>query len=161
MSTQQENFRPGQPGAGQNRYLIVQAVFRILLGAFLCFAGIGHLTLARTEFLAQVPDWLPLDGDFVVLASGLVEIALGLALIFWAKRRELVGLAVAIFFIVIFPGNISQYLNRVDAFGLNTDQARFTRLFFQPVLVIWALWSTGAWRVFFPKKARAQASGGE
>jgi uncharacterized membrane protein len=157
MHAQQESSQPGQPtgqpATGRNRYRIVQAILRVLLGAFLCFAGISHLTVARTEFLAQVPDWLPVDGDFVVLASGLVEIALGLALIFWAKRRELVGLAVALFFILIFPGNISQYVNGIGAFGLNTDQARFTRLFFQPVLVLWALWSTGAWRVFFPKKA--------
>lgn len=131
-----------------------QAILRILLGAFLCLAGISHLTVARTEFLAQVPGWLPLDDDFVVVASGIVEIALGLALIFWVKRRVLVGLAVAVFFILIFPGNISQYVNRIDAFGLNTDQARFIRLFFQPVLVLWALWSTDAWRVFLPRKTQ-------
>ena len=154
MDTQQESSQPGQSAAGLNFYRIVQAFFRILLGAFLCFAGIGHLTVARTEFLAQVPTWLPLDGNFVVVASGVVEIALGLALIFWVKRRMFVGLAAALFFILIFPGNISQYVNRIDAFGLNTDQARFTRLFFQPVLVLWAVWSTDAWRVFFPKKAK-------
>jgi uncharacterized membrane protein len=155
MDTQQASSQPGQPAAGQNRHRMVQAVFRILLGAFLCFAGIGHLTVARTEFLAQVPPWLRLDGNFVVVSSGIVEIALGLALIFWVKRRVLAGLAAAVFFILIFPGNISQYVNRIDAFGLNTDQARLIRLFFQPVLVLWALWSTDAWRVFFPKKAQS------
>ena len=154
MDTQQVNSQPTQREAGQNRLRTVQAVFRILLGAFLCFAGIGHLTVARTEFLAQVPPWLPLDADLVVVLSGFVEIALGLALIFWVKRRVLAGLAAAVFFILIFPGNISQYVNRIDAFGLNTDQARFIRLLFQPVLVLWALWSTHAWRVFFPKKAK-------
>ncbi len=153
----EERSQPGQSAAPGHGYQIVQAIFRILLGAFLCFAGISHLTVARTEFLAQVPDWLPLDANFVVISSGIVEVALGLALIFWVKRRVLVGLAVALFFILIFPGNISQYVNRIDAFGLNTDQARFNRLFFQPLLVLWALWSTGAWRVFFPKKAQLQA----
>ena len=155
MRMQRESSPPDTPNAGQDRYGIVKAVLRILLGAFLCFAGIGHLTVARTEFLAQVPAWLPLNGDLVVVLSGLVEIALGLALIFWGRRRMLVGLAAAVFFILIFPGNISQYVNRIDAFGLNTDQARFTRLFFQPVLVLWALWSTDAWRVFFPKKTKS------
>ena len=154
MNTQQESSQPEQRAAGQNIYRIVQAGLRILLGAFLFFAGISHLTVARTEFLAQVPDWLPLDGNLVVVLSGIVEIALGLALIFWVKQRVLVGLAAAVFFLLIFPGNISQYVNRIDAFGLNTDQARFNRLFFQPVLVLWALWSTGAWRVFFPKKVK-------
>lgn len=124
---------------------IVRTIFRILLGAFLIFAGVNHLTVARVEFLAQVPAWLPLDGDLVVVLSGIAEIALGLGLVFLGRQRALVGLAAAAFFVLIFPGNISQYVNRIDAFGLNTDQARFIRLFFQPLLVVWALWATGAW----------------
>ena len=91
----------------------------------------------------------------MVVLSGIAEIVLGLALIFLVKQRVPVGLAAAVFFVPIFPGNISQYVNRIDAFGLNTDQARFNRLFFQPVPVLWALWSTGAWRVFFKKKAKS------
>lgn len=118
----------------------------VVLGAGLIFAGTSHLTFARAEFQAQVPPWFPLDVDFVVVASGVVEIALGLALIALRARRVAVGLVVAAFFIVIFPGNISQFVTRTDGFGLNTDQARLVRLFFQPVLVIWALWATGAWR---------------
>jgi uncharacterized membrane protein len=90
---------------------------------------------------------LPLDADFVVIASGIVEIILGLALLILWRYRSQVGLIVAIFFILIFPGNINQYVNGIDAFGLDTDQARLTRLFFQPVLVAWALWSTGGWQI--------------
>ena len=126
-------------------FTILVNFFRILLGAFLVFAGTAHLTVSRQEFLAQVPPWVPLDGDLVVIFSGIVEIALGLSLIFLSKQRALIGLATAVFFVLIFPGNISQYVNQIDAFGLNSDQSRFIRLFFQPVLVIWALWSTGAW----------------
>lgn len=155
MTAENKNPEPGQPKAGQKLYQIVKALFRILLGASLLFAGISHLTAARTEFLAQVPTWLPVNADLVVVLSGIVEIALGLALIFLVKQRVWVGLATAAFFILIFPGNISQYVNQIDAFGLNTDQARFTRLFFQPVLVLWALWSTDAWRVFLPRKAKS------
>ena len=125
---------------------ILQIIFRILLGAFLIFTGVSHLTFARVEFVAQVPPWLPLNGDLVVVLSGIAEIVLGLGLVFLAKQRVLFGLVTAAFFVLIFPGNISQYVNRVDAFGLNTDQARFIRLFFQPLLVMWALGSTGAWR---------------
>lgn len=124
----------------------IQGIFRILLGAGLMFAGTSHLTWARVEFLAQVPTWLPLDGNLVVVLSGIVEILLGASLVLLARQRVLMGLAAAAFFVLIFPGNISQYVNHIDAFGLNTDQARFTRLFFQPLLVAWALWSTGAWR---------------
>ena len=123
-----------------------RAIARIVLGSFLLFAGIGHLTRQREEFQAQVPTWVPLDPDFVVVASGVVEIALGLALIALPRYRVAVGWIVAAFFVAIFPGNISQYVNQVDSFGLTSDAARAARLIFQPLLVLWALWSTGAWR---------------
>lgn len=110
-------------------------------------AGIGHLTFQRDEFQAQVPRWLPDSPefmDFVVVSSGVVEIAFGLAMIFLWKHQIKVGIALAIFYVLIFPGNISQYTNDISAFGLDTDQKRLIRLFFQPVLILWALWSTGA-----------------
>lgn len=117
-------------------------LLRWLLGLFLFFAGVAHLTWSRTEFLAQVPRWMPLDADFVVIASGVVEILLGFSLLFLKKHRRTVGIVVALFFVAIFPGNINQYVHGIDAFGLDTDRARFIRLFFQPVLIAWALWST-------------------
>lgn len=125
------------------RYL--QRYFQILLGVSLTYAGSTHLTSSRQEFQAQVPTWLPLDADFVVIASGIVEIILGLALLTLWRYRQVIGLVVATFFILIFAGNINQYVNGINAFGLNSDQARLTRLFFQPVLVAWAIWSTEAW----------------
>ena len=121
---------------------IFRKATQILLGATLLYTGTLHLTARRMEFQAQVPTWLPLSPDFVVIASGIVELALGLALVSLQRRRE-VGIATALFFIAIFPGNINQYINGIDAFGLDTDQARLIRLFFQPLLVLWALWSTG------------------
>ena len=126
----------------------VQTLFRLLLGAALLLAGIGHLTWLRVEFQAQVPTWLPLDADLVVVLSGIVEIGLGLALILLPRYRVAVGWITAVFFILIFPGNISQYVNQIDAFGLDSDLARGVRLLFQPLLVIWALWCTGAWRAW-------------
>lgn len=126
---------------------LTQCIFRIILGVFMTFAGIGHLTFQREEFQAQVPRWLPSSEgfmDFVVLSSGIVEITLGLAMIFLIKHIVKVGWALAIFYVLIFPGNISQYTNGIDAFGLDTDQSRLIRLFFQPILILWALWSTGA-----------------
>ena len=125
---------------------MARTIARWLLGLALIYAGVGHLSFSRAEFQAQVPPWLPLDPDFVVLASGVVEIALGLGLIALKRYRAQLGWLTAAFFIAIFPGNIAQWLEGRDAFGLNTDQARLTRLFFQPLLVAWALWSTGAWR---------------
>jgi len=126
--------------------------FRLLLGAFLLLAGLGHLTWARNEFLAQVPWWVPLEGDIVVVLSGLVEITLGVGLIALSKHRVIIGWITAVFFVLIFPGNISQYVNRVDGFGLDSDLERGIRLLFQPLLVIWALWSTGAWRTWRESK---------
>jgi uncharacterized membrane protein len=125
---------------------LLRKVFQITLGAALAYAGFTHLTTNCTEFQAQVPTILQSQADFVVIASGVVEILLGTSLIFLFKYRTHVGWIVAVFFIAIFPGNISQYINGTDAFGLNTDQARATRLLFQPLLVMWALWSTGAWK---------------
>lgn len=121
---------------------------RWILGAALLFAGIGHLTAQRTEFQAQVPSWFPVDADLVVVVSGIVEILLGVALIALPKHRVIVGTIVAAFFVIIFPGNVAQWLEGTDAFGLDSDTARFVRLFFQPVLVAWALASTGAWRTW-------------
>lgn len=122
----------------------LQKVARILLGTFMVFAGIGHLTFQRKAFQAQVPEWLPVPKDFTVVSSGFVEIALGLTLIFWKKQRVNTGIFLAHFFILVFPGNIAQYMGHKDAFGLDTDGKRLGRLFFQPVLILWALWSTGA-----------------
>jgi uncharacterized membrane protein len=124
----------------------LRTVGRWLLGAALLLAGIGHLTAQRQEFQAQVPAWFPVDADVAVIVSGVVEIALGVALLLLARHRVAVGWVVAAFFVVIFPGNIAQLVEGTDAFGLDTDATRFLRLFFQPVLVVWALWSTGAWR---------------
>ena len=131
---------------------LLRRVPQIVLGSALAYAGIGHLTTNRTEFQAQVPTLFKDDADLVVLASGAVEIILGVGLIAFWKYRAQIGTLVALFFIAIFWGNISQYINKVDAFGLNNDRARFIRLLFQPLLVIWALWSTGAWQALKPKR---------
>lgn len=128
------------------------SMFRILLGLNLLFAGISHLTFARLEFVAQVPSWVPLADDLVVLLSGVVEISLGLALVALPRWKALAGWFAAIFFVLIFPGNIAQYVNQIDAFGLDSDRARFIRLFFQPLLVLWALWSTGAFKAYLNRQ---------
>ncbi len=129
----------------QQKTSIIQNIFRILLGCFMLYAGISHLTFNRLEFQAQVPNWLPLSKDLVVIISGIIEIILGLSMVFWKGKRVQAGIALALFFVLIFPGNIAQYINGTDGFGvLNSDKARLIRLFFQPVLIIWALWSTGA-----------------
>ncbi|MBX7240196.1 MAG: hypothetical protein K1X92_00510 [Bacteroidia bacterium] len=134
--------------------IIFKNAMRILLGSLMILAGLSHLTFLREEFQALVPGWLTQDPgfiDFVVLASGVAEIILGLAVIFIRKQKYRAGIALAVFFALIFTGNLSQYTHSIDAFGLDTDMKRLIRLFFQPVLILWALWSTGALSQFKKK----------
>ena len=133
---------------------------RIILGVVLAFAGIGHLTFARTSFLAQVPSWVPLDADLVVVLSGIVEIALGGALVALPRHKVVLGWLTAAFFVAIFPGNISQLVDHEAAFGLDSDLARAVRLLFQPVLVVVALWSTGAWAAWRARHHRPAPTDG-
>ena len=121
---------------------VPRTIGRWFLALALVFAGVSHLSFARKEFRAQVPTWVPMDADGVVVASGVVEAALGSALVVLPRERRRIGWIVAAFFIAVFPGNIAQWREGRDAFGLTTDSARLRRLFFQPLLVALALWST-------------------
>ncbi|RXZ73043.1 DoxX family protein [Agromyces albus] len=130
------------PRPGVARSTPARTIGRIALASGLVFAGVSHLFWARREFRAQVPDWVPMDPDAVVVASGVAEIGLGGALLVLPRERRRIGAIVAAFFVAVFPGNLAQWAGRRDAFGLSTDRARFIRLFFQPVLVALAVWST-------------------
>jgi len=125
----------------------IQNIFRILLGLIMLYIGIAHLSFRRIEFQAQVPTWLTTDKDLmdlVVLISGYVEIAFGVLMIFGRKLKVKTGIALGVFYILIFPGNINQYINEIDSLRLDSENKRLIRLFFQPLLVLWAFWSTGA-----------------
>lgn len=132
----------------------MRSIGRLVLGGFLIFAGVAHLSFARTSFYAQVPRWLPLSADLVVIASGVVEIVLGAALLVLTRWQVTVGWVAAVFFVLVFPGNIAQFASHANAFGLNSDLARGIRLLFQPLLVIWALWCTGAWAAYRGRRGR-------
>ncbi|MEJ6765256.1 MAG: hypothetical protein QNK50_06225 [Flavobacteriaceae bacterium] len=130
---------------------IIQNIFRILLGLIMLYIGIAHLSFKRIEFQAQVPTWLATDEgmmDLVVLISGYIEIAFGILMIIGGKLKVKTGIALGIFYILIFPGNINQYINEIDSLTLDSDYKRLIRLFFQPLLVLWAFWSSGALRYF-------------
>lgn len=133
--------------------MTIRSFVRVFIGCFLAFAGIAHLTFAREEFSAQVPDFVPLEIDTTVVASGVAEIGLGAAMLVSKRKRGLVGIITGLFFVAVFPGNISQWVNGRDGFGLDTDTKRFVRLFFQPLMVWAAIWSTRP-----SKRQRAQAS---
>jgi len=135
---------------------VLTTVGRFALGVFLIFAALGHF-ISANEFLAQVPPWMPAP-ELVVLLSGVIELVLGCALIFSPKKwLPKIGWTTAAFFVAIFPGNLWQYFEGRDAFGLDSDSARLVRLIFQPLLIIWALWATGAftsWRKQAPQNDR-------
>jgi uncharacterized membrane protein len=136
---------------------VVVILARLALAAVLLVAGVGHFVAAE-EFLAQVPPWMPAP-QAVVAISGVMELALGVALILARGRyRPVVGWIVAAFFVVVFPGNIWQFIEGRSAFGLDSDAARFIRLFMQPVLVVWALWATGAWSAWRARSNSAQST---
>lgn len=127
-----------------------RAAARFLLAALLVFSGLSHLLWARKGYRVAVPDWVvdiaPIDKDAVVVASGAVEVLLGAALIGLPHERHRIGATIAAFFVAVFPGNVHQWRSGQSAPLLRTDRARFTRLFLQPVLVAWALWSTSGER---------------
>lgn len=131
---------------------VARLIARLVLAGFLAFAGFGHFN-NPDEFMAQVPPWMPAP-EVVVALSGVVEIGMAIALVALGRWRVQVGWFVAAFFVLVFPGNISQFVTQTDAFGLDSDLARFVRLLFQPVLVVWALWCTGAWRAWRTRGAR-------
>jgi uncharacterized membrane protein len=133
-----------------------RSIARLVLGALLAFAGFSHLTVARIALHAQVPSWLPLNADFVIVVSGVVEILLGAALVVPTRWRAPVGWVVALFFVLIFPGNVSQFITHADAFGLDSDLYRGIRLLFQPLFVVWALWCTGAWADLRNRRSRSR-----
>ena len=121
----------------------LRTALRFALAAFMVFAGVSHL-VASDAFLGQLPPWLPAR-TAILWISGLVEIALGLALVLVPEHRREVGWALAIFFVCVFPGNLYQAVAGTDAFGLDTPVKRWGRLLAQPALVAGALWCTGAW----------------
>ena len=145
-----------QPVPDQRASSPTRNIARLVLGAFLGYTGVSHLCFARKAFHAQVPPWIPLNADFFITASGIAEILLAVGLVVLTRWRVPVGCVVALFFVLIFPGNISQFVTHADAFGLNSDLSRGIRLLFQPLLVVWALWCTGAWAALRRRRSPAQ-----
>jgi uncharacterized membrane protein len=133
---------------------MLQNVLRVVLGTMMTLAAIAHFTFARAGFQAQVPNWVPVDKDLVVILSGIVELGLGLCMIFWTKEKVRIGIILAIFYVLVFPGNIAQYTNHISALHMDTDADRLHRLYFQPVLILWALWCTGALKYLFYRDKR-------
>ncbi|MCC2030803.1 DoxX family protein [Microbacterium allomyrinae] len=138
--------RAARRSASTSAVRVTRDVARWVLGVLLLVAGLSHLTWGRRGYRIVVPDWatrlLRTDKDMIVVASGAVEVALAGALVVLPADRTRIGWIVAAFFVAVFPGNVHQWRTGRPAPMLRTDRARFVRLLLQPVLVLWALWST-------------------
>jgi len=138
-----------------------QTISRLLLGLFMIIVGISHLTAQGEEFQLLIPAWLNtpyISANAIVIGSGVIEILLGIGILFFLKYSVRLGILLALFFILIFPSNWEQYTHDINAFGLDTDQKRLFRLFLQPLLILWALWSTRAWSYLFKNGARKDST---
>lgn len=118
-------------------------LLRWALAAFLATAGVGHF-VAPEEFMAQVPPYLPAP-ELLIAVSGVAELAIAIALVVLPRYRRLMGITAALFFVVILPGNVAQYTEARDAFGLTSDTARLARLVLHPLLWVWALAAGDLW----------------
>ncbi|MCR2812272.1 hypothetical protein NQ166_14065 [Microbacterium sp. zg.Y1090] len=125
---------------------ILRPLARWALAALLAAAGLAHLFWLRRGFRIAVPPWatrlLHTDKDMIVVSSGAAELVLSAGVVALPHERRRVGMAVAAFFVAVFPGNVHQWRTGTPAPGLRTDRVRLLRLFLQPLLVAWSLWAT-------------------
>jgi uncharacterized membrane protein len=110
------------------------------LAVAMVFAGVSHL-LMPTPFVQHLPEWVP-GRDPLVALTGVLEIALGVALVYSKQRRSLAGLAVAAFLVAVFPANVYVAVAAVDVEGQPGGAYPWIRLPFQALFIAWALWST-------------------
>ncbi len=115
-------------------------------------SGYGHLFLASDEIELLVPTWSPLSPKAMVIVTGYIEIIIGLAFIFIRRKVHLIGWILVVFLILVFPGNLYQYNNDIDALGLNTSGKRLARLFLQPIIILWVLYVSGNLKKLKPLK---------
>jgi uncharacterized membrane protein len=105
------------------------------------FAGISHLLLP-TPFVQHLPTWVPMREE-LILVTGLLEIALGVALLLRQPQRRWAGLALAGYLLAVFPSNIYVAVADVDVDGQPGGAYPWLRLPLQVLFIAWALWSTG------------------
>ena len=118
----------------------LRAAARWGLGMAMVVAGVGHL-VEPAPFEQHLPSWVPGAGTLVA-ATGLVEIALGVALAVARSRRHLVGQATAVYLVAVFPANVYVAIAGIDVDGQPGGVYPWLRLPFQALFIAWALWST-------------------
>ena len=120
----------------------LQDAMRHAMAVGFVLTGVSHFAMSDS-FLVYFPDWVPFPQP-IVYASGAVEIAGGLAL-FARRCRRQVGLALAVYLVLAFPGNVYAAVSGAEENlpGLiDAPWYPWARLPFQALFVWWALWST-------------------
>lgn len=132
-------FRDIEPGMALARYIL-----SVLM------VGIGLLHFVVDDIFVQiVPPAFPAPYALVWI-SGVIEIALGLGILF-ERTRRLAGFGLVALYIAVFPANIYMAVSNVQIQGLPawavqpSPTALWLRLPFQIALILWALWVAEIW----------------
>ena len=122
--------------------LTLRARWRTALAAGMAVAGVMHFA-TPLPFVQHLPAIIPMR-EAVIYASGVVEIALGLALLGPSRWRPYVGILLAAFLVAVFPGNLYVAVAGVAVDGQPGGIYPWLRLPFQALFIWLALWSTHA-----------------
>jgi uncharacterized membrane protein len=110
------------------------------LALAIVFAGFSHF--AQSEpFVQHLPDWVPAP-EALVYITGVIEIALGVALLLARTHRVAVGQLLAAYLVAVLPANIYVAVADVDVDGQPGGVYTWIRLPLQGLFIAWALIST-------------------
>jgi uncharacterized membrane protein len=135
-----------------------RAAMRWILAAFYVAAGVGHLW-APDKLLAITPSWVPFATQ-IILVTGICEIAGAVALV-TKPLRWWAGIALALYALCVWPANIKHAIDGIDLPPIpNSWFYHGPRLALQPVIIWWALYSSGVidwpWRYHKGNSSRAE-----
>ncbi len=109
-------------------------ILRYLLVAFMVYSGVQHF-IKPDFYLVFVPAFLPFTNLIIVL-SGLLEIALGLLLLFKPKIAKLGAVGIFFLMFVFLPIHVIDILVENPAIG--THEFALMRLALQFVFLTWS-----------------------
>ena len=127
---------------GKNIPSVLRTIFSIAGGIFFINVGIMHFT--DTSWFEPIVPPLLGSATFWVLASGVVEIIVGLGLII-PKTREFSGFSSAILLAMLYPANLYMWVGDIelgDGASLSPT-GHVVRLLLQIGGIILSLWIAG------------------
>ena len=132
-----------------------RTLLRWLLALAYIGAGVAHIR-SPAGFLQITPSWIPWP-QTIIFATGLCEIAGGIALAVVPRLRAAAGIALALYALCVFPANINHAMNDIAIGGRHLSWwYHGPRLILQPVILWWALWAGGV--IDWPFRRRIAAA---